>query len=185
MKSYCQATYYGNQCSVRCIPNDDCTSSYTCNPATGAKVCSAGWLGAECAIRDSSYVQPICTSSGKLDARDISSVLSILVFAALGCENGGFCRAFNSTNQPTCCCPFGKFLCDPVQKQACALRTITGFTGMACQYLSTCTINVSCFNGGVCNAAYDPFLRTSYYVCSCAAGYVLEACRQHRRAPFQ
>jgi hypothetical protein len=69
--SYCQATYYGNQCSVQCIPNDDCTSSYTCDPNTGAKICSAGWSGVGCTIRNGSYIQPICSSSGKIKDKNI------------------------------------------------------------------------------------------------------------------
>ncbi|CAF1204774.1 unnamed protein product [Adineta ricciae] len=146
MKSYCQATYYGPSCSIRCIPNDDCTSSYSCNASTGMKVCSPGWIGTECAVRDSSYVQSGCTS------------------AALTCNNGGFCRVFNSTNQATCCCA-------------------NGFTGFNCQYLSTCTPNINCFNGGVCTAAYDPVLRTSYYVCTCATGYSGLYCQQSQQCP--
>ena len=64
--SYCQATYFGNQCSIRCISNDDCTSSYTCDVRTGAKICSAGWTGTDCTIRNASYIQPICASSGNI-----------------------------------------------------------------------------------------------------------------------
>ena len=63
---YCQTTYFGNQCTVQCIPNDDCTSSYTCNSTTGAKICSPGWYGVGCNIRNSSYIQPICTTTGKM-----------------------------------------------------------------------------------------------------------------------
>jgi hypothetical protein len=62
----CQTTYYGNQCTVQCIQNDDCTSSYTCNSTTGAKICSPGWYGTACASRNSSYIQPICSSTGKM-----------------------------------------------------------------------------------------------------------------------
>jgi len=63
--SYCQATFYGNQCNVQCIPNDDCTGSYTCN-STGAKICSPGWYEPDCTIRNGAYIQPICASTGKI-----------------------------------------------------------------------------------------------------------------------
>ena len=67
LMSYCQATYYGNQCSVRCISNDDCTSSYICDSVTGAKVCSPGWYGNDCEIRNTSYIQAICSSTSKIN----------------------------------------------------------------------------------------------------------------------
>ncbi len=64
--SYCQATYYGNQCSVQCIPNDDCTSSYTCDSVTGTKICSPDWSGVDCTIRNSSSIPPSCSSTSKI-----------------------------------------------------------------------------------------------------------------------
>ncbi|CAF0762583.1 unnamed protein product [Rotaria sp. Silwood1] len=146
LMTYCQATYYGQQCSVRCISNDDCTSSYTCDTITGTKICSPGWYGVECAFRNKSYIQPICSSN------------------TLTCYNDGFCHAFNNTNQPTCCCPFG-------------------FTGLNCQYLSTCSINVTCLNGGLCNPSYDPLSRSYYYVCSCAIGYTGLFCQETQQCP--
>jgi hypothetical protein len=64
-----------------------------------------------------------------------------------------------------------------------SLLKIPGYTGLNCQYLSTCTINVTCLNGGVCNAAYDLVSRSSYFICNCAAGYVINMiynCRRNR-----
>ncbi|CAF2104402.1 unnamed protein product [Rotaria magnacalcarata] len=144
LMSYCQVTYYGKQCSIRCISNDDCTSSYACDKITGAKTCSPGWYGVECTFRNASYIQPSCVST------------------ALTCDNGGFCQVFNNTNQPTCCCS-------------------PGFTGLNCQYLSTCTMNVTCLNGGLCNPAYDTLSRSYYYVCSCATGYAGLKCEEKRQ----
>jgi hypothetical protein len=60
LKSYCGPTFYGKKCSIQCIPNDDCTSSYTCHSTTGEKICSPGWYGDEC----SSYHPSL--SSGKM-----------------------------------------------------------------------------------------------------------------------
>ncbi len=77
--SYCQPTYYGNQCNIQCIPNDDCTSSYTCNE-TGAKICSPGWYEPDCVIRDGSYIQPICASTGKIKNRKKKSKFEIELF---------------------------------------------------------------------------------------------------------
>ena len=61
LKTYCRATFYGKQCSIQCIPNDDCTSSYTCQSITGEKICSPGWSGSECSKHNASS---ICLSSG-------------------------------------------------------------------------------------------------------------------------
>lgn len=67
--SYCQPTYFGNECSIRCIPNDDCTGSYTCDTTTGAKICSPGWYGVECTNRNTSYMQTTCSSTGNIEPR--------------------------------------------------------------------------------------------------------------------
>ncbi|CAF4618015.1 unnamed protein product [Rotaria sp. Silwood1] len=139
LKSYCRPTYYGKQCSIQCIPNDDCTSSYTCNPITGQKICSSGWYGSECSIRDTSST---CLSSG------------------LTCYNGGFCR----NNQSTCCCPIG-------------------YTGVNCQYLSTCTSGQTCLNGGSCSPIYDTISRTYYFVCTCLHGYMGLHCQEKQQCP--
>ena len=80
LMSYCQPTYFGNQCSIRCIPNDDCTSSYTCNAATGAKICAAGWFGTDCTLRNTSSVQPLCTLTGKAFPYQLWSWSTIIVF---------------------------------------------------------------------------------------------------------
>ena len=63
LKSYCRSTFYGKKCSIQCIPNEDCTSSYTCNPLTGEKICSPGWYGNECSMRNTSST---CLSSSKM-----------------------------------------------------------------------------------------------------------------------
>jgi len=63
LKTYCRPTFYGKQCSIQCIPNDDCTSSYTCDPITGEKICSSNWYGNECSTYNTSST---CLSSGKI-----------------------------------------------------------------------------------------------------------------------
>ncbi|CAF1424651.1 unnamed protein product [Adineta steineri] len=79
-------------------------------------------------------------------------VQSINSSSALSFANGGFCRVFNNTNRPTCYCSLG-------------------FTDLNCPYLSTRTIYVNCFNGGVCTTAHDPCLHSSYFICTCASRY--------------
>jgi len=112
MTSYCQSTYYGNQCSIRCIPNDDCSSSYTCNSTTGSKICSMGWSRDDCNIRNTSYISLNCSTTGSIwnKPNRILNVRFFVLNLALTCNNGGFCQTFNNTNQPTCCCPTGLFI---------------------------------------------------------------------------
>lgn len=79
VKLVCRSTFYGSRCSKQCIPNDDCSSSYSCHPITGDKICSPGWYGDDCSLRNSSL-------------------------SSCHCENGGFCL----DNRTNCCCPKGK-----------------------------------------------------------------------------
>jgi hypothetical protein len=53
------------------------------------------------------------------------------------------------------------------------LLKIEGFTGLNCQYLSTCITNVTCLNGGLCTPGYDVLSRSPYFVCTCTTGYVI------------
>ncbi|CAF4314962.1 unnamed protein product, partial [Adineta steineri] len=138
VKSYCRPTFYGKQCTIQCIPNNDCTSSYTCNSITGEKICSPGWYGNECSVHN---VSSTCLSS------------------ELTCYNGGFCR----NNQSTCCCPIGftgkncQYLSTCIPDRTClnggschsTYDTIsrsnyficncpTGYTGLYCQDKQQC-----------------------------------------------
>ncbi|CAF3578872.1 unnamed protein product [Adineta steineri] len=138
VKSYCRPTFYGKQCTIQCIPNNDCTSSYTCNSITGEKICSPGWYGNECSMHN---ISSTCLSS------------------ELTCFNGGFCR----NNQSTCCCPIGftgkncQYLSTCIPDRTClnggschsTYDTIsrsnyficncpTGYTGLYCQDKQQC-----------------------------------------------
>ena len=44
----CQTYYYGDECSVFCIPSVDCKGHYSCDERTGDKVCDQGWEGQDC-----------------------------------------------------------------------------------------------------------------------------------------
>ncbi|XP_059175632.1 neurogenic locus notch homolog protein 1-like [Physella acuta] len=71
---FCYGNYYGEKCQTYCKPADDCTGHYTCDPATGGRVCLPGWTqGSGCTVRD--RVDPTC-----------------------GCDNGGQCFLGK------CCC---------------------------------------------------------------------------------
>lgn len=44
----CGLNYYGTDCATYCIARDDLLGHYTCDPASGAKICLQGWSGADC-----------------------------------------------------------------------------------------------------------------------------------------
>lgn len=82
-RPFCEPNYYGPSCSVYCKSDTGCDSGFfTCDPRTGEKLCSEGWMGPNCDIRNSTYVP---------DAECPDSF----------CRNGAFCK--NST----CCCTAG------------------------------------------------------------------------------
>ncbi|CAF3399711.1 unnamed protein product [Rotaria socialis] len=165
LKTYCRPTFYGKQCSIQCIPNDDCTSSYTCDRVTGQKICSSGWFGSECSIRQKSST---CLSSG------------------LTCFNDGFCRK----NQSTCCCPIGftgsncQYLatcipgvnclnggsCNPMYDTISRTHYFTchcslGYTGLHCQEKQQCP---SSYYGSNCTVECSPSNTCSqgHYYCN-------------------
>ncbi|KAJ7337254.1 hypothetical protein OS493_010111 [Desmophyllum pertusum] len=47
----CNQDYYGPSCTKYCVSRDDDTAGhYTCDKATGHKICRAGWHGASCKV---------------------------------------------------------------------------------------------------------------------------------------
>lgn len=48
MAVQCGTYYYGDECSVFCIPSVDCKGHYSCDEQTGTKICDQGWEGTNC-----------------------------------------------------------------------------------------------------------------------------------------
>ena len=42
LKVFCEAGYYGSDCSIFCQESDDDTGHFKCDPVTGAKLCMSG-----------------------------------------------------------------------------------------------------------------------------------------------
>ena len=42
VRVYCDEHWYGDVCSTLCAPHDDQDGHYTCEPATGRKICMEG-----------------------------------------------------------------------------------------------------------------------------------------------
>eukprot|EP00105_Crassostrea_gigas_P032767 XP_011455903.1 PREDICTED: neurogenic locus protein delta [Crassostrea gigas] len=67
LASYCDQNYYGEDCSINCVPEDfGCNGHYRCG-ADGAKICLPGWKGPNCDIQipggegDCSFYKGTCT----------------------------------------------------------------------------------------------------------------------------
>ena len=43
----CEQNYYGDSCSMYCLPRDDSNGHYTCD-SSGTRVCLPGWKGSFC-----------------------------------------------------------------------------------------------------------------------------------------
>lgn len=80
--SACPLNSYGENCSVVCIPQDDCLGHFTCDQHTGERHCKLKWTGPNCTLPSVPLYLQQCP--------DISS--------SSGCRNGGTC--FNNR----CCC---------------------------------------------------------------------------------
>jgi hypothetical protein len=62
----CSTNYYTETCSVRCVPQDDCTGHYDCDQHTGAKICKYGFYEPEtdCQKRNQSII--LCPTFGNI-----------------------------------------------------------------------------------------------------------------------
>lgn len=56
----CQANYWGSSCSTFCNPG--ASDRYSCDLATGAKICAAGWSGSNCDIDSNACTASPCGS---------------------------------------------------------------------------------------------------------------------------
>ncbi|XP_061191549.1 uncharacterized protein LOC133199695 [Saccostrea echinata] len=156
MAIQCQTYYYGDECSVFCIPSVDCKGHYTCDESTGAKICDQGWEGKDC-------TRPI--GDGSCPGQH--------------CENGGTCsmdKFSNTTNDVFfCCCPPGytgnrcEIDLNECRQNPClyggTCRNTPGsyicnchprYRGMNCEIPTTCKDN-PCLNGKCSDAANGTF----------------------------
>ncbi|KAH9523482.1 hypothetical protein Btru_040133 [Bulinus truncatus] len=141
----CEVHYYGDTCSVRCVPSDDCSGHYYCNQVTGERICDVGWGGSLCD-------QPIEAN---------------LTCPASSCSNHGTCVTTSASNY--CCCNEG-YEGDSCEKDVnecasnpchygatCVQEKAPGYRcdcsgrykGKQCDQLKTCE-DRPCLNGGKC-----------------------------------
>ena len=55
----CAETYYGTDCTTKCVPTDNTDGHYSCN-SDGTKACLPGWSGAStnCLTRELVHIPP-------------------------------------------------------------------------------------------------------------------------------
>ncbi|CAH1781766.1 unnamed protein product [Owenia fusiformis] len=72
----CPKDYYGPNCTVHCIAQDDCQGHYKCHWADGSKVCLSGWGGEECDVFTGNDSCPVVMRHGEDLAGIASSLLN-------------------------------------------------------------------------------------------------------------
>ncbi|KAK0069574.1 protein jagged-1b [Biomphalaria pfeifferi] len=141
----CDTHYYGETCTVHCVPSDDCSGHYDCNRVMGERICDRGWGGQQCD-------QP-------LEAN--------LTCSASECSNRGQC--VRTTRSSYCCCNEGfegercnkdvnECSSNPCQHGGhCLQEDVPGYTcvcngrykGNFCETPTSCE-DSPCLNGGKC-----------------------------------
>ncbi|CAL1532974.1 unnamed protein product [Lymnaea stagnalis] len=159
---YCGSNFYGQNCSVFCVPRDNSSGHYTCDQGLGHKICHKGWVGQNCEINEDNCV-------------DIS------------CQNGGVCR--DQLNDYQCLCAEGfegRFCEEDINECLNTSRCVkgecinlpglftckchAGFAGVTCdENIDDCSLD-PCENGATCIDDIG-----SYY-CHCTVGFTGPEC---------
>ncbi|XP_078316701.1 uncharacterized protein LOC111119087 [Crassostrea virginica] len=161
----CQTYYYGDECSVFCIPSVDCKGHYSCDERTGDKICDQGWEGQDCTrpkVKEGSCNLDPCKNGGTCSVDKFSNTTDSDFFCCCPngftgsqceidinecdrnpCQSGGTCR-----NTP------GSYIC----------KCKTRYRGFDCEIPTTCTDN-PCQHGKCVNASDGTF------VCQCGSNF--------------
>ena len=85
----CRDNYFREDCSVYCKANNDSLGHYTCDSATGKKICMEGWEGANCEI---SWAKPIPSAQKNWLVQSVGGkvVLAVIVLVVLVIMAFGF-----------------------------------------------------------------------------------------------
>ncbi|XP_046566698.1 neurogenic locus notch homolog protein 1-like [Haliotis rubra] len=149
----CDRFFYGDDCSINCVENDDCNGHYTCNPITGAKICNDGWAAqqcansAECVRYGNGFSDFYCCCAPGFTGDNCE--IDVDECASSPCENGGSCSQ-DEPNSYSCTCPIR-------------------FKGQKCEIQRTCDDN-PCLNGGDCRPVFGSFF------CICDPRFTGDVC---------
>lgn len=147
----CEQNYYGDSCSMYCLPRDDSNGHYTCD-SSGTRVCLPGWKGSFCTevvCREGCH--PTYGSCVTPNTCDCASG-----WKGANCTQ---CRKQPGCVHGTCRSPW-ECNCD------------FGWGGISCDVdLEVCGRKKPCKNGATCTN-----IRGGQYACSCAKGYTGKNC---------
>ncbi|XP_025107579.1 fibropellin-1-like [Pomacea canaliculata] len=161
-RSYCSPNFYTSACDVYCLAQDSSSGHYTCNQATGAKVCMPGWTGETCTTDIDECAQGICHNGANCTnlpaptlatARRISSVRSV-----------NFCKSSSCLNGATCVPIVGNYSC------VCP----KGWMGSNCQTEVNACLSSPCINNGTCVQVAG-----GEFTCKCTADYGGAHCEKY------
>ncbi|CAF4469584.1 unnamed protein product [Rotaria socialis] len=164
---YCSPNYYGNNCEIVCIPNEQ---RYDCDLVTGQKICKHGYFGADCLSDVPACEEEPCLNNGTC----VVYLRSYLCRCSKGysgrtCPTGKIaeqiCNRINCVHGD--CSENGKCIChDGWTLEYCnqsSLMEESGCASRPCLHNATCEILI-----GV-----NP---VSAYRCHCRSGYTGRNC---------
>ncbi|XP_012936519.1 uncharacterized protein LOC101859925 [Aplysia californica] len=111
----CYGRYFGQNCTTYCKPADDCSGHYTCDAATGARVCLPGWTQeSDCKVRETPDTSCGCQNGGECFEGSCCCVGDFVgpfceqpaqICQTKPCQNGGTC--FEDLTGARCSCKEG------------------------------------------------------------------------------
>lgn len=165
IKIFCIESFYGWDCSRKCIPEDSQRGHYDCDIETGDKICHEGWTGSNChEDKDECALgfckNGVCTNLNgdyycHCDENYSGKNCSILGDPCefFPCENNGTCMPVENQFSYTCNCS------DPWTGQNCEMR------------IDPCEF-APCNNSGLCISNEE----NTNFTCDCEPPYEGEFC---------
>ncbi|KAK3743376.1 hypothetical protein RRG08_061312 [Elysia crispata] len=169
IRLYCDPDFYSSSCAVYCRAQDSSSGHYTCDKATGQKICKQGWEGSNCAwdIDECRRDSDLCnhgTCSNSLGSYSCNCPDGYSgdhcetiddPCDSNPCQNGGQCYSGADNREHICICQ------DDWEGTDCSIRK------------DPCD-NLPCMSRGVCNSTED---KTSYS-CYCSYPYFGSNCEE-------
>ncbi|KAI0210365.1 hypothetical protein LSAT2_004874 [Lamellibrachia satsuma] len=166
VRLYCQQNYYNSQCSKYCTASNGPNQYYTCDPATGAKVCRPGWEGTNCDVISDDCIDNSCTNGATCqDGRRQYTCICHVGFAGKYCEaNIDDCAAAPCLNGGRCV--------DKVAGYSCVCQP--EYVGDSCSHHVCDSDQSPCLNGGTC------YVRRGKTRCMCPVAFSGDVCERDK-----
>jgi len=191
ISSWCEDDYYGPSCIVHCQGRSDSRGHYTCDPASGSKVCMAGWedVSTNCLVLSDDCLSAPCQNGATcIDGNRFYTCVCLPGFIGDECDiNVNECASSPCINGQCgdmvagyhCYCP-SDYVGIHCEHHVCDATVICrnngtcinsgqcmcspGYTGSTCE-IDLCDV-IDCRNNGTCMQG----------MCSCPEGYVGPDC---------